>query len=824
MKEINISTEQFLSSFFAAEENVCLRVFSDRKPSDFKGQKFFCRLKDLDRYLPILKDHNNKNRGIFFVVNQGGHEDKDIKRINAQFVENDTLSLEEQYKRLLSFPLKPSIIVKTRKSLHGYWLIKDGEVSLFRDIQKRLAQHFQGDKNIINESRVMRLIGYNHCKEEPCRVECIKFNPELKYTQAELIKHLPQGEEVTEGKPRLAGNKGGIGLVTGRCDFIKYCRENAAVLSEQDWYAMITNLSVFQEGPETIHELSKLYPKYSRTETDNKIEHFLKSGTKPINCKTIAQKGFKCPKLENGGCSCKSPAALVYVPLDVDSLAAYLANVTITGVGTKDVAKAAEFIKNYMSNVDEITASSFISTEMKRHFDLKDNHIRTLLKKYNELSSRYRGARNQNNSKNAELPPWYEPTEKGMRFIPGILATHMSKNIYAFYGAEDYYVYDKGVYREVKELVTARMVRDLLMDRYATSNGISDVLDQWQMLIYKPLDELNKNPFIINVKNGLYNVHADKLELHTPDYYSTVQVSANYKEGEECHRFLKFLEEALHSEDIPLVQEILGYLMIPVNKAQKSFVFVGAGNAGKSTLLSVAQEILLGNTNVSNVPWQALSDRFKTAEIFGKLANIFADLPSKSFDDNGIFKSITGEDFITVEKKNKAPFSFRPYARLLFSCNEIPKNYGDKSNAFYRRLIIVRFDRAIPMDKRDVHLKDKLKEEQDGIFMWALEGLKRLLKNNYAFSESERSREELKKYRTESNSILSFVQDNCVLKEKKLIELKELYKEYRQYCEESGLTSVSQKRFSKELQENCEEITATKDSVSRRVVFRGIGL
>lgn len=824
MKPMDINPEKFLSAFFKPEENVCIRVFSDRKPSDFKGQKMSARLINIEKLIPVLKDHNRKNRGVFFVINYGGHEDRDIKRINAQFVENDNLPIEEQYKRLMAFPLEPSIIVRTKKSLHSYWLIKDGEVSRFREVQKGLAQYFQGDKSIINESRVLRLPEFFHCKEGPIKVECIKFNPELKYTQEQLIELLPQGDRFTMSGQRPAGNKRGISLVANRCDFIKYCRENAAVLSEADWYAMITNLSGFQDGPDLIHELSKPYPGYSRTETDNKIAHFIKSSTKPINCKTIAEKGFKCPKLISGECSCKSPAALVYIPLDADTLSEFLWSQPVSGNVTKDSARAAEFIKIYMSNIDEVTATSFISSEIKRYFDLKNDAVKVLLKRYKETHSRYKNSKEQSDQRKTELPAWYDYTDGGIRFVPGALATHMSKNIKAFYGAEEFYIYDKGVYKEVNELVAAKMVRDHLLDRLATSSGISDALTQWQMLMYKPIDILNSNPFIINLKNGLYDVTEDKLQPHTPEYYSTVQINANYDRSAQCPIFLKFLSECLHSEDIPLIQEILGYLLIPVNKAQKSFVFVGAGHAGKSTLLSVAQEVLLGNSNVSNVPWQALADRFKTAEIFGKLANIFADLPSKSFDDNGIFKSITGEDFITVEKKNKTPFSFRPYARLLFSCNEIPKNYGDRSNAFYRRLIIIRFDKPIPVEKRDVHLKEKLALEADGILMWALEGLKRLIKNHYAFSESERSNEELRKYRTECNSILSFVQDNCCLEEKNQIELKEMYREYKQYCEECGLSAVSQKRFCKELQENYSEISTSKDSVSRRVVYSGIGL
>ena len=142
---------------------------------------------------------------------------------------------------------------------------------------------------------------------------------------------------------------------------------------------------------------------------------------------------------------------------------------------------------------------------------------------------------------------------------------------------------------------------------------------------------------------------------------------------------------------VALLQEMLGYFLIPVNSAQKCFVIVGAAGAGKSVLLRVLNELLLGKENVSNVSWQSLNERFKTAELFGKLANIFADLPTKNIDDNGIFKALVGEDFLTVEKKNKNPFSFQSTARLLFSCNSIPKNYGDRSEGFYRRLIIIRF-------------------------------------------------------------------------------------------------------------------------------------
>ena len=278
----------------------------------------------------------------------------------------------------------------------------------------------------------------------------------------------------------------------------------------------------------------------------------------------------------------------------------------------------------------------------------------------------------------------------------------------------------------------------------------------------------------------------------------------------------------IHEEEIPLIQEIFGYLLVPVNKAQKSFVFVGAPNAGKSTLLSVAQEILLGADNVSNIPWQGLGDRFNKAELFGKLANIFADLPSRSIDDNGMFKALTGEDFITAERKNKDPFSFRPYARLLFSCNEIPRNYGDRSDGFYRRLLIIRFDHSVPKAQRDPNLREKLIVERNGILMWAIEGLKRLIANGYTFTETEATQAELRRYKVESNSALLFVDECCELNEEAEYPREDLFQQYRDYCNKNGLKSMSQANFNKDVESISPSITRKTDRLGKRRIWRGL--
>jgi putative DNA primase/helicase len=221
--------------------------------------------------------------------------------------------------------------------------------------------------------------------------------------------------------------------------------------------------------------------------------------------------------------------------------------------------------------------------------------------------------------------------------------------------------------------------------------------------------------------------------------------------------------------------------------------------------------------------WQALNERFKTAELFGKFANIFADLPSKAIDDNGMFKALVGEDFINAERKGKDPFDFQSYARLLFSCNGIPRNYGDKSEGFYRRLIIIPFaGQQLSEEEKDVELFDKFQAEADGIFMFALEGLKRLIENKFRFSETKFTNAELHKYRVDSNSVLSFVDECCTLDLDAEVERTELFNKYRDYCKECNMLPVSQKTFNKDLEAGFTNVSKAKDRLGKRNTWRGI--
>lgn len=270
----------------------------------------------------------------------------------------------------------------------------------------------------------------------------------------------------------------------------------------------------------------------------------------------------------------------------------------------------------------------------------------------------------------------------------------------------------------------------------------------------------------------------------------------------------------------------MGYLLIPETKAQKCFILIGPPRTGKSTIIWVIEDLLLGKENCSNIPCQELGDRFKTAGLYGKLCNTFADLPSKALEDAGMFKALTGEDRIMAERKYGNPFSFKSNARLLFSCNKLPWS-EDQSGAFYRRIITIPFERQIPEDKIDPELRgDKLVAEADGIFMWAYVGLRRLMSNNFTFSENEYTKSRLDRYRIESNSVLSFVYECCMVDNRYSISRSELYGEYVSYCSGSGLKAVSRNKFNAEIEGSFRSVIKdiVGSSYKRIKVWRGIGL
>lgn len=426
---------------------------------------------------------------------------------------------------------------------------------------------------------------------------------------------------------------------------------------------------------------------------------------------------------------------------------------------------------------------------------------------------------------------WYSINNNtGKRsLIPGILAEYLAENIPAVYTTGRFYIYKNGVYNICDNHEEKTIVMDHIMTPLRRTRDINDVTNQWSInkKIRISPDEINKDPFILNLKNGLYDIRTKELKKHTPEVITTIQLNAKYNPTAKGPVFDKFINEIVPDKDNRLlVQEMLGYSITTFNNAKKVFILEGRGDTGKSTFLNIIED-MLGSENISNVMLQKIGDRFNIAQLYGKVANIFADLPNTPLTENSTFKALTGGDKIQGERKGQDPFEFYNKAKLIFSCNELPANYGDRSDAFYNRLIIIPFDNPVPKEKQDPFLRDKLKEELDYIFLWAMEGLERLINNNFIFTENKATNSLLENYKINSNNALSFLNNNCELDENCYTHRQCLYNAYKEYCLENGLKHMSSIKFYDEVLKYDSNIISddnTRVPGTRKRAFKGIKL
>lgn len=358
------------------------------------------------------------------------------------------------------------------------------------------------------------------------------------------------------------------------------------------------------------------------------------------------------------------------------------------------------------------------------------------------------------------------------------------------------YVYKDGVYREDGDQVVREDLAEILGDKWSRSRR-DDAIEWVEDQTYTELDDLPTNSGLINCQNGVYDIQGGELKEHNPKYRFLWQLNANYDPDAECERLEQFMNEVFYEEDIPVVWEHAGYTLLPNLNLKKFLILLGSGDNGKSVWLNVIEEVL-GETNVSHETLRTLTgSRFSTRQLFGKLANICADITADRVEHSEILKALTGDDVIRAEVKFGPTFDFRNKAKLLFSANE-PPNVSDISKAFFRRLHLIRCPNEFPPGdpKRDPNLMDKLttEEAKSAWLNKAIEGAERLIQQD-RFSRSEKIYEELWEYRKSVDSVTEFI-DICVQRDDNSYERqKDVYNTYQQWCKSNGRQAVSSRVF-----------------------------
>ena len=222
--------------------------------------------------------------------------------------------------------------------------------------------------------------------------------------------------------------------------------------------------------------------------------------------------------------------------------------------------------------------------------------------------------------------------------------------------------------------------------------------------------------------------------------------------------WLNFLDGLLYAEDIPTLQEFIGYCLIPSNKGQRMMVIKGNGGEGKSQIGAVLSTIF--GTNMKDGSIGKISEnRFARADLEHILLCVDDDMRMEALRQTNYVKSIvTAQGKMDLERKGKQSYQGWMFARLLaFSNGDLQALY-DRSDGFYRRQLVLT-TKEKPMDRADdPDLAEKMKAEAEGIFLWAFEGLQRLVANNFKFTESDRIRENREAVKRDNNNIFDFME------------------------------------------------------------------
>ncbi|MBN2183152.1 MAG: hypothetical protein JW715_14670 [Sedimentisphaerales bacterium] len=309
------------------------------------------------------------------------------------------------------------------------------------------------------------------------------------------------------------------------------------------------------------------------------------------------------------------------------------------------------------------------------------------------------------------------------------------------------------------------------------------------------LDSVDRGCFLC-LQNGLLNLETRELTPHTPNYFTTVCLPYAYDPNAESPEWDVFLGDVMlrRQDYIDLLQEFVGYLFRPDLKEQKFLLCVGQGANGKGCFFDVVQS-LVGPENCSQVPISRFGDRFALYSTIGKVCN-FTNESSHILEDEAenILKSFVSGDAMTIDRKYREPIDIKPTAKLMVATNSLPR-FTDKSEAVWRRILLVPFDLTLDQKYQIKDKADQLKQELPGILNWALVGLDRLNAKR-GFTVPQGQKELMEDYRRDADPARAFLLDSYQESlNGEFVPCAEVYRAYRTFCESNGYKEMGERLF-----------------------------
>lgn len=364
-----------------------------------------------------------------------------------------------------------------------------------------------------------------------------------------------------------------------------------------------------------------------------------------------------------------------------------------------------------------------------------------------------------------------------------------------------------GIWRAMQDRTVKQKVHSVAGSSELTASVVNSIYDLVKTEAHLPGHRFNNlHQGSISVVNGVLSwdaLHGDWiLSHHTRDDFRTTQIPVIHDPKAIAPRFELFLNEIFSGttdmqDRISVVEEALGYTLIPSCHLERFLMLIGAGANGKSVLLAIVTA-LVGREQVCAVQPSQFENRFQRAHLDGKLANIITEMAEGAEIADAQIKSLVSGEMTTAEHKHQHPFDFVPIATHWFGTNHMPHT-RDFSDALFRRVVILEFPNTFSEDKRDVHLISKLISELPGILNMALRGLARLAERG-VFTACASSVERTKEWRMEADQVAQFVEEACERESWARVDSSVAYCKYKEWAMDAGIQrTLNRKNFTQRL-------------------------
>lgn len=422
------------------------------------------------------------------------------------------------------------------------------------------------------------------------------------------------------------------------------------------------------------------------------------------------------------------------------------------------------------------------------------------------------------NGINWSYAPWISKSNNGnLKINQGIIADCIRKTLdYILIGNPGskktmIFIYSNGFYKEISKKTFNKYINTYIPNYLTTSNLINNIADLLTNDDCVNYSILNGNQNIINFQNGLYNIQSNELKPHDNKYISSIQLNAKYNPHFINNGYWdKFIDNLVMSvqELKDIIQEFFGLVLSNCDASviKKALVLYGPGDTGKSKVISILVNIL-GEEFSKSIPIQKLGERFELANIY-KMRLIFnGDLPFEPLNEKAlnVFKQLTGRDPVSTEKKGFDSFDVLYHGALAYSANNLPTIHGDLGKHVFDRFLIIPCNiNSIPIEKQDPLLLQKLLLDKDYIINWSLDGLRRLIKNNFKFTYCKLCETVKEEYALKSDTILRFITENYDITENVMdkIKPKELFNAYDLWCAANGYETCTFDKFKTRIETN----------------------